>query len=525
MDSQLYGELNKSWKSTCRILLGEEIGDLIEYETYLSEYYPNIRKRKSHISGKEVNIALDHYCDEANFILFEETKEKQIKPESLNINEIKDIDSVLEAISEKWEYVGNKVLGNSNFVEASDIVINSNYVLNSANVQESSYVFSSFYCHSGSKYVFGSNWLGESGEFVIRGTGCYNVKRIFEGSLITTCSDIYFSHNCLGCHDLLFCFNQRSKNYRIGNLDLPKEQYSDLKKKLMEEVKEELKKSKQFPSIYDFVPNNSPNKDLSLSLEKKNMGGDMSPIEKAFTTTAKLIFKKELLGIQEHEKWLSKYLPRLEEISSPFGYPTFENDYTTLPLYPDKRVVSEAEALELGKRHLKEEDIQTIEKISKSLSDIGYFTGELYSGETINIFKSPVVWHSSNFYKVADGSYCDYCAVDFTLLYDKYMFGCHKIKDSQHCINCYNSINLKRCFEMESCYYCTDSYFCHNSEGLSDAMFCFNVKGKRYAIGNIQLQPDKYKEIKNLLISQMADEIEKNKSLNLNIFNIGCYGR
>jgi hypothetical protein len=51
-------------------------------------------------------------------------------------------------------------------------------------------------------------------------------------------------------------------------------------------------------------------------------------------------------------------------------------------------------------------------------------------------------------------------------------------------------------------------------------MFCFNAKGKRYAIGNAQLQPDQYRRIKDMLVGQMADELIKNKQLKWDIFSI-----
>jgi hypothetical protein len=56
-------------------------------------------------------------------------------------------------------------------------------------------------------------------------------------------------------------------------------------------------------------------------------------------------------------------------------------------------------------------------------------------------------------------------------------------------------------------------------------MFCWNAKGKRYAIGNAQLQPEQYRKIKDILIEQMADEILKKKELRYDIFNIGCYNK
>ena len=39
-DTPLYVELDKAWKTTCRVLFGGEIGDLKEYEPWLREYLP-----------------------------------------------------------------------------------------------------------------------------------------------------------------------------------------------------------------------------------------------------------------------------------------------------------------------------------------------------------------------------------------------------------------------------------------------------------------------------------------------------
>ena len=71
---------------------------------------------------------------------------------------------------------------------------------------------------------------------------------------------------------------------------------------------------------------------------------------------------------------------------------------------------------------------------------------------------------------------------------------------------------------------CSDSYFLHNCENVNDAMFCFNVKNLRNAIGNSQLPPDKFQKTKSSLVEQMFSELEKKKSLKWNIYNIGGKG-
>ena len=136
---KLYEDLNKAWKSTCRIVLGDEVGELKDYEYWLKEHVPQVDKRKSAASGKEIAVATNDYCTGARFVAQEESQERRV--EALTINEIKDIDSVARAISEKWEYIGNKVLGNSSHVESSDTIADSQYVYDATNISNILFFF------------------------------------------------------------------------------------------------------------------------------------------------------------------------------------------------------------------------------------------------------------------------------------------------------------------------------------------------------------------------------------------------
>ena len=86
MDPTIYAELNKSWKIATKVTLGEEIGELSEYEEYLDEYMPPMKKAKSHISGKEVILPTSNYCDKAKFISEDEIKQTATP---ININQKK----------------------------------------------------------------------------------------------------------------------------------------------------------------------------------------------------------------------------------------------------------------------------------------------------------------------------------------------------------------------------------------------------------------------------------------------------
>jgi len=518
---QLYNVLNKAWKSTCKILLGDEVGELKDFEEWVGEYMPPIGKRKSYLSGKDVALVSPHYCESAHFISSEEIKERTVDP--LTINEIKDIDSIAQAVAEKWEYAGNRVQGNSMLVESSDIAIDSQYVTDSTNITESQYVLSSFMMRNGSKYSFGSGWSAKA-EFTIRHIGGFDVKRLLESHVVTASSDIYFSYNLGGCMDAMFCFNVRNKRHCIGNLELPREKYSALKAKLLAEVRGRLKKDKKFLSLMDMAPENGPAKG-SLGVKESPEKTSMEPIRKAFSSVFKVIFKAEPEDMEKYEKWMMKTIPPIKDIVSPFGRKTFFPDdkaFSCLSKLPRNRTVSFAEVMELGKKRMKESDLGSLETITKGLSEIAFFSLELIEGTVSNAIKSPLVYQASNIYRVYDATYTEYAGMGSLNLNSKYTFGCYRIVESQFCLKCHNSLHINRCFEVDTSSNCLDSLFCHNSEGLADAMFCFNVKGKRHAIGNTQLEPGKYKAIKDSLVEQIVSELEKKKSLKWDIYNIGC---
>jgi hypothetical protein len=518
MDEHLYSVLDKGWKSTCRVLFGRDIGELREYDEWLSEYIASNSKRKSCFSGKEISVQNESYPENARFMSSGEISDQTMEP--LTIDEIKDIDSIVEAVSGKWAYSGNKILGNSKFIESSDLVVDSQYISGSGNMTGCSYAHSCFNGRLGSKYTYGAGYFGAS-QFVVRTFACFQSQRIFESIIAIDSSDLYFTHNCIGCSNLMFSFFQRNKRNMIGNLELSRKKYLELKKKLLDEILDEMIKEKGFPSLAEIVRDEEP--ETNISLERKKPETSMEPVEKAFSDTSKIIFGKELNGIAEHENWLSKDVGSMKKIKTPFGRETYlpqSPEFHGYGKLPEKRIVTFEEGLELGKKHLEEKDVQSVGKIRENLENIGFFSTELLVGTVKNRIKCPIVYYGINTYCVYDATHSENLGVCSFVGDSKNVFGSGRVLGSEFCINCYHSINLKRCFEVDTSARCSDSYFCHNCEGISSGLFCFNAKGLRNAVGNLSLERSKYSEIKASLISQLGEELEKNKEVSLDIFSI-----
>jgi hypothetical protein len=520
MDNDLDLQLDKAWNSTCRVLFGRELGRLADYREWLSACQPKKARRKSALSGKDVTVAYDAFPKGARFLSSGELA--QNKEYSLSINQLKDVDSILSALSEKAEFAGNRHLGNCAHVESSDIVLDSQYVRNSTNIEESQYVDSSFMVRKGSKYIFGCGALG-NGEFLIRVTDSYGQKRSFESSIIGTSSDCYFCHNVLGCHDMVFSFGQRNKSYCICNVQLGREKYLAVKAKILGEVADMLQKEKSFPALAELVPSAAAIPDAKLGPGPGKSLQNMAAIEKGFASTYGILVKKPASSIRDYEKWLARGTVAVSAVKTPFGNETYVPDgLPVLGNFPKGRIVTASEAMELGKLCAQEADFLDLGTITDSLGKFAFFTPELCDGQNSNLIAFPHAFNVVNGYRGFDSVYSEHVALSSMALNSKYVYGCHRTLESQFSLKCFNSLNLNRCFELDSCDKCADAYFCHNSEALTDCMFCFNLKGRRYNIGNTQLDKEKYASIKNGVLEQVGGELERKKSLSLSIFGIGA---
>lgn len=241
-------DLNSVFIGTSRVLFGREIGGLAQFEPYLAETSQRQRTLgKSSISGKEVHFSRPYYAKGAKCAGLDEINEGKA---ALGMNDIKDIDSLLAALSEQM-YCGNKNIGMNANVQKSDTCTDCQDLLDCGQMLSCRQVAHSYAIREG-EALFGCNWCGET-SFGMRSGGMFFSKRCFESYLGVKCFDTYFCMNMRSCSDCLFSFNQVSKNRMIGNRALPKEKYDALKKKLLGEIAEGLAAGKRYPSLFELV--------------------------------------------------------------------------------------------------------------------------------------------------------------------------------------------------------------------------------------------------------------------------------
>ena len=255
MASRTYDILNKAWKSTCRALIGGEVGELDGFSEYLRTYSEDVQQAKSVLSGKQVTISDRLFSHGAPFISNDELEAyaKMLSKNPFKPGEIRDIDSLLSAARERVCYAGNMVKGNSAFVEDADSVADSFYVYRSFEAYGSKYV--AYSCNSRlDEYIFGGNWSGES-KFIINCSQTYRQTRCMETMRTFTSAGCYYTANLEGCQDCFFCFNQRSKRHMMGNLQLSLDVYSKKKAELLSQIRDIMNAKKRAPTLLDVMNN------------------------------------------------------------------------------------------------------------------------------------------------------------------------------------------------------------------------------------------------------------------------------
>ena len=516
-------ELERIWNTTAKLVFGSELGRLDEFTEWLSELPDTTLHKKSSISGKDVTYSVKEYCAGSKRAGLDEIDyAKKFPP--LSINDIKDVDSLLAAVRERIYYTGGVVLGNSKFVEQSSNISESFFVSNSHRVDDSKYVWGSSFVKQ-SECVFGCNYVGASSHMV-RGILNYRCKRTLELWNADSCSDCYYGHNLHNCSDCFFCFNLRAKRHAIGNLELGREKYSQIKQKLLGEIVQGIKSRKKLPSLAALaIAGPLPNVQ-GIALPPLAARQDMAPMEKAFSKTASLILGKRYGGIEKHATWLNENilgLARANSVAS--GRGIFVSEFNATKVLPKERLLSYEEAEKAGSISASAQEIESLSFANSPslLGKIGLFTAEFKSGVGENLIDCPIYADGANSYRCFDCTFSKYCAYCFWPRDSEHLFGTSLVYGSSFCLKCYNSAKLQRCFEVDSSRNCSGCYFCHNCENVHDSMFCFNVKNMKYAIGNAEVGAEKFAAAKKMLLSHLQKELDAKAGVGINIFNIGCH--
>ena len=524
MPSETYNRLDRQWKSTCKTILGFDPSELKEYEAWLSSCMGE-HKFESLGNGRQAMYQFENFQPGARKIDFGSIDYmKKFAP--LSVNEMKDIDSIAQAIGERAAYAGNITLGNSQLVEGSTNVIDSSFVYKSAGVSESSYVAYTTDTRL-SKSIFGGDQNAQS-EFVIAGLINRKATRCLGTWAGDEISDVHYSSYCVGCTDCMFSFNLVGQSRCIGNCQLSREKYAEVKKRLLEQLAGELAAKKKLPSLRDFVPPLKEKPLLRLGKQAK-APQDKERIENEFSKTCTLVLGIGLKGIDKYSSWLSRDIYAVKKAKSALSEGEI---YTSKLLFselaPKDRLIGAEEAPEAGKQlRLEENEAASLEigSLHSKIGKIAFFCCERKIGTNTNNINVPIQINASNCYYVSNipfGKDCAYCTWPRN---SEHCYGSARTFACSFVIRCFNSLKLSRCLECDCSRDCTGAYFCHNCENVHDSMFCFNVKNLRYAIGNAEVGKEEFERAKRMLLAEITGSLEKTHDYKRSIYDIARAGK
>ncbi|MCX6770553.1 MAG: hypothetical protein NTX79_00705 [Candidatus Micrarchaeota archaeon] len=527
----LLEELDKRWRQTCSVVLKGEVGPLPDFEQWLSERADPIYHAQSSLSGKEVSFSSSSYCEGSKRVALGEVSFEK-KQAALPVDDLKDIDSLISSLQERFSYAGDIVLGNCSSVERSTNVSDSHFIYGSSRIGDSKYIAYSSMARL-CDHVFGTAAPGES-SFLIRCNDTYRLSRALELWMTSNSNDCYYVFALNNCTDCMFSFNLRGKHHCIGNAELPRDKYLSLKESLLEQMRGELVQKKRLPSLMDIIAKSPDESKEAKRLVQGRLGKkeseekSVAPMEKAFQRTTKLLLGTELSGLKEHSGWLTSRTPKGEMRKSALsGKEIFVGNYAKYMTVPKSRTVLEEEALCLVDAAPKPQGLERImlENAHEYIGISAFLSLDYHDGTNKNVKNCMAYAYSSN------ALYCAPCVQVKDSAYNwwprssEHLFGCGMVFDSSFCIHCYQSVKLNRCFEVDSSRDCADCYFCHNCENVQNGIFCFNVKNLKYAVGNVEVGREKYLQAKGALLRRIVPALESGRAPGLDIFSIACIGR
>jgi len=246
---------------------------------------------------------------------------------------------------------------------------------------------------------------------------------------------------------------------------------------------------------------------------------NIAPIDSAFRSLCKILFGRDVGGLQEFEPYLKEammpYTLAKSEIS---GVPVYMSNH----LYPKGgRFVQPDEITKVKQKKFSINDIKDIDSLFRAGEENTVYCGNKVFGRNHNTklvdnaINCVDVYYAHNVRNVKKGAYISYVRES------EYVFGLPPFPKINYSIRCHEGINVNRMFETFYTTNSSDMYYSFNCTNCMDVIFGFNLRGKRHIIGNVELPQAKYLSLKKKLLSEIADELEKKKRAR-SISDIAC---
>ncbi|VVB56899.1 Uncharacterised protein [uncultured archaeon] len=238
-------EIEKSFASVTKAVLGKALGAHEQYEKWLFEHTHKPVQLKSAKSGTVMYVPdFDYYTAPGKkAVTLEESEQegrKMLGEGEIGQLSLQAAHSLLAPIK----------------LYSPDVKFGTNIEVHDCGVY-----FWSSHCYKGTwyghaKYCAYSFWPRNSEmcfgcDFAFSCKSCLKcyhsveLSRCFEVSHSNSCSDCLFCHNCENLENCMFCFNAKGLRYAIGNVEVGREKYEKVKAQVMADILSQLEKNKR----------------------------------------------------------------------------------------------------------------------------------------------------------------------------------------------------------------------------------------------------------------------------------------
>ncbi|MCX6769121.1 MAG: hypothetical protein NT051_00370 [Candidatus Micrarchaeota archaeon] len=233
-------------------------------------------------------------------------------------------------------------------------------------------------------------------------------------------------------------------------------------------------------------------------------------LDRDFRAACKVIFGQEIGGMEEYAEWLSYGNEPMTHTKSQISD---KEMLCSPPYYSPGGKWAAFEEVDFNRRFapLSINDMKDIDSIARAAQERFLYAGNIYFGNSGFIELSSNINDSFYVYRACGNGNSKYLAYSTIGRRDLSVYGCNGVEESSHCIKCTRAFKSSRCFELWMSQNCTECYYSSGLTGCSNCFFCFNVKNKKNAIGNIELPPERYKAIKEKLLAEITENLRKNK--------------
>ncbi len=233
-------------------------------------------------------------------------------------------------------------------------------------------------------------------------------------------------------------------------------------------------------------------------------------MDASFNSACRVLLQEEMGGLNGFSAFLSRYVAPIKRSKSIIS----GKEVCHSEQYCKKaKFISLEESTALNQKPIGINEIKDIDSLFYAVKENAVYSGNKVLGTSREFCDVDNCISSSSIYKSSEIFNSERIAYSQMIVNSKFMFGCSWGTENNFCINTTEMTKAFRAFEAACIMFCSDVFYCYNCKQCVEIMFSFNQHAKSHCIGNNLLEKGKYCQLKAKLVSELAQELKKRKTL------------